>query len=595
MAEKKSNIDFVAIVGVTISVLVLLYGAVVMPMQQRKAALENPPAEQRQTVQNPVAQQPTQTTAVEQTQSTPEVSLNNPLLAPQDMSTPWIRKSSDSKRISANDNMFLEIAADGTGCISVELPEYKEEIAKGGADDAKNVVLGNSDYPFMALIPSNNEYALTNVVSAESSDVSYTLERASANGRLIVKETWKVDDSYQVSYRIDVRNATENDVVLSGFRVEAGAMPPSVSKGRKAGRGESAGGLSFASDGTHSDVLAMGKLTKLKSDERARLAATPMYWSAVHSKYFMLSLWMKEGFFAGLECGTVPSVSENGMPSLPDGRYHARVVLPNLNIPAGGTASWELEGYAGPKDFERLASYGKGLESVMDLDRFFFWRPIWMRYLSRYLLKMLVAISGWFPKSIGYGLAVILLTIVVKLVFWPLSHKSTLSMRKMQALKPQLDTIKEKYKNDPTTMYRKQQELFKANNVSQLGGCLPMLLQIPVFFALFSTFRNAIQLRHASFLWAYDLSMPDTLPFALIPIRPFAILMAATMFLQQKMTPNPDPQQSKMMTFMTIFFMFLFYSMPSALTLYLTVSYLLGILQTYMTNKMLPPVQTVTK
>ena len=85
--------------------------------------------------------------------------------------------------------------------------------------------------------------------------------------------------------------------------------------------------------------------------------------------------------------------------------------------------------------------------------------------------------------------------------------------------------------------------------------------------------------------------MPDTLPFDMIPIRPFAILMAATMYLQQRMMPNPDPQQSRMMSFMTIFFMFLFYGMPSALTLYLTVSYLLGILQTYLTNKMLPPVQ----
>ena len=196
-----------------------------------------------------------------------------------------------------------------------------------------------------------------------------------------------------------------------------------------------------------------------------------------------------------------------------------------------------------------------------------------------------------FPKSLGYGLAVILLTIIVKLIFWPLSHKSTVSMRRMQALKPQLDALKEKYKDDPTTMYRKQQELFKENNVSQLGGCLPMLLQIPVFFALFSTFRNAIELRHASFLWAYDLSMPDTLPFDLVPIRPFAILMAAAMYLQQRMMPNPDPQQARMMSFMTIFFMFLFYGMPSALTLYLTVSYLLGILQTALTNQMLPHVQ----
>ena len=121
-----------------------------------------------------------------------------------------------------------------------------------------------------------------------------------------------------------------------------------------------------------------------------------------------------------------------------------------------------------------------------------------------------------------------------------------------------------------------------------------MLLQIPVFFALFNTFRNAIELRHASFLWAYDLSMPDTLAFSpeRLPIRPLALLMGGLMYYQQKLTPNPDPQQAKMMSYMSIFFILLFYGMPSALTLYLSVSYLLGIVQTIVTNKMMPPVAT---
>jgi YidC/Oxa1 family membrane protein insertase len=219
-----------------------------------------------------------------------------------------------------------------------------------------------------------------------------------------------------------------------------------------------------------------------------------------------------------------------------------------------------------------------------------------MRAISRCLLNMLVWISERFPKNIGYGLAVIILTVIVKVIFWPLSHKSTASMRKMKALKPQLDELRAKYKDDPQNIYRKQQELFKKNHVSQIGGCLPMLLQIPVFFALFNTFRNAIELRHAGFLWAADLSMPDTLSFSpeAIPIRPFALLMGVTMYLQQKLSPNPDPNSAKMMNFMTIFFIFLFYNMPSALTLYLSVSYLLGILQTYVTNKMIPLPQNNT-
>jgi YidC/Oxa1 family membrane protein insertase len=229
-----------------------------------------------------------------------------------------------------------------------------------------------------------------------------------------------------------------------------------------------------------------------------------------------------------------------------------------------------------------------GLDSIMEMDRFFFFRPAWMGFLSRLLLDGLVWISNLFPAGIGWGMGIICLTLLVKLLFWPLSHKSTVSMRRMQALQPQLKELREKYKDDPTKMYRKQQELFKENKVSQLGGCLPMLFQIPVFFALFNTFRNAVELRHAGFLWAFDLSMPDTLFFspAFLPIRPLAILMGATMYWQQKITPSPDPNQAKMMNMMTLFFMVLFYGMPSALTLYMTVNYVLGITQTLITRKL---------
>jgi len=142
-------------------------------------------------------------------------------------------------------------------------------------------------------------------------------------------------------------------------------------------------------------------------------------------------------------------------------------------------------------------------------------------------------------------------------------------------------------------MYAKQQELFKANNVSQMGGCLPMLLQIPVFFALFNTFRNAIELRHAGFLWAMDLSMPDDLFFTLfgLPIRPFALLMGASMYWQQKLTPSPDPNQARMMNIMSLVFIFMFYSLPSALTLYMTVNQLLSIAQMLITRKFEKPDQ----
>lgn len=494
----------------------------------------------------------------------------------------------------------------GGGCVNVTLDRYDLEVRRGnGGKDSGPVVIGSYDYPFLALVPPGGVGEYGKPVKGVLSDdgKSYTMERVRSDGQLKVVETWSVSSpgSYEIEYTVRFENNGDTAISVSGYCVEGGAMPASVTSDRKASRGESAGGASLCPAGKDKpDDYNMRKLTKLDDERRRVMAGTPYSWSAVHSKYFLLALWMKGDDFAGAECAAVPSQrgpDDEG----PEGRsqaarYRSRMVLPSGNVSSHGSLTYEMKAYAGPKMFERLYSFRNGLDSVMEMDRFFMWRPVWMRFISRWLLRMLVWISSVFPKSLGYGLAVIILTILVKILFWPMSHKSTVSMRKMQALKPQLDALKAQYKDDPTAMYRKQQELFKANGVSQLGGCLPMLLQIPVFFALFNTFRNAIELRHAGFLWAYDLSMPDTLSFSpeMLPLRPLAIIMGLTMYWQQKMTPNPDPQQAKMMSFMTIFFMVLFYGMPSALTLYLSVSYLLGIAQTMLTNKLLPPPTAAT-
>jgi len=346
-------------------------------------------------------------------------------------------------------------------------------------------------------------------------------------------------------------------------------------------------------------MLGMKDLVKMSPVDRQQLLQTPVAWTAVHSKYFLFHIWQSSGLFAGVDAATAPSAHQEGVPTEQHGRYRLRLRLPAVELPPAGDQEWTFNAYAGPKNFKRLHALGNGVDTIMEMDRFFFFRPAWMGFLSRMLLEGMVWISGLFPPSIGYGMGVICLTLLVKLLFWPLTHKSTVSMRKMQALQPQLKELREKYKDDAQKMYRKQQELFKENKVSQLGGCLPMLLQIPVFFALFNTFRNAVELRHAGFLWAADLSLPDTLAFSpdFLPIRPFAILMGATMYWQQKMTPSADPNQAKMMNMMSLFFIVLFYGMPSALTLYMAVNYLLTIGQTVITRKMekTSPVPAVAK
>ncbi|MDD4538353.1 MAG: YidC/Oxa1 family insertase periplasmic-domain containing protein [Lentisphaeria bacterium] len=489
----------------------------------------------------------------------------------------------------------------GGGMTRVVLENYFQDKPRRGDAEPSPVVLGNHDAPFLALDASAAGLSF-NGAQAENADGDVQLSRTSLDGRLTLTETWSVDpdNSYQYRYTLRIRNLTDSAITLDGLLLEGGALPPSISPDRKAGRGESAGGAAVSVQGEkHARMLGMKDLVKMSPVDRQQLLQTPVAWTAVHSKYFLFHIWQSSGLFAGVDAATAPSVHQEGVPTEQHGRYRLRLRLPAVELPPAGDQEWTFNAYAGPKNFKRLHALGNGVDTIMEMDRFFFFRPAWMGFLSRMLLEGMVWISGLFPPSIGYGMGVICLTLLVKLLFWPLTHKSTVSMRKMQALQPQLKELREKYKDDAQKMYRKQQELFKENKVSQLGGCLPMLLQIPVFFALFNTFRNAVELRHAGFLWAADLSLPDTLAFSpdFLPIRPFAILMGATMYWQQKMTPSADPNQAKMMNMMSLFFIVLFYGMPSALTLYMAVNYLLTIGQTVITRKMekTSPVPAVAK
>jgi len=458
--------------------------------------------------------------------------------------------------------------------------------------EQKNVALSRADFPFLSVNTEATDVVLQpgNATLSEDGKV-VTLERMSADGAYTFIETWSLADSpddYGLKYKVTIRNSGEKIVRLNGVRVECGAIPNSIGGVRKTRMGEAAGGVSYGlADVDKTYSLSISDVTKKMDAEKAsKLAAMHMAWVGVHSKYFLMCMqagW-QEGF-NGLEANGVADKAAavaNTDPSDPAGKhFHARALLPEVVLEPNGEQSFDIDAYAGPKTFSRLHTLGGNIETVMEMDRFFFGRAHWMGWLSRILLAGMVWISKWFPPSIAYGMGVIFLTIIVKLIFWPLSQRSQASMKKMQALQPQLKELREKYKNDPQKMYAKQQELFKQNNVSQLGGCLPLLLQIPVFFALFNTFRNAIELRMAGFLWVSDLSMPDDLPFTLfgLPIRPWALLMGLSMYFQQKMTPSPDPNQQKMMSFMSLIFIFMFYSLPSALTLYMTVNQILSIVQ----------------
>ena len=273
-----------------------------------------------------------------------------------------------------------------------------------------------------------------------------------------------------------------------------------------------------------------------------------------------------------------------------------KVTIPSL--PPGGTKQLNYTLYAGPKEYDRLkaigvANGGNQFHRIMDFGKWFGWVAEGLLRLMKWMAPGLgflesIKISSW-------ALSIICITLAIKLIFWPITAKTTRSMKKMAAVNaqmmPEITKIREKYKGDYQKMNTKMMETYQkygVNPLSQVGGCLPMLIQIPVFFGFFTMLRSAVELRGAEFLWASDLSSPDTIAMvAGFPINIMPLLMTGTMFMQMRLqppSPGMDPTQQAMMKYMPLMFVVFFYSASSGLCLYWTVQNVLSIVQTKMTK-----------
>ncbi|MBI4384726.1 MAG: membrane protein insertase YidC [Nitrospinae bacterium] len=280
-------------------------------------------------------------------------------------------------------------------------------------------------------------------------------------------------------------------------------------------------------------------------------------WVAFQNKYFAAALVPGQGVKAGAV------KKENGS---------LYVGMEFESVQSSASASFSL--YAGTKELLVLESMGHKLVRLIDYG--------WLGNKFAFLVKPLLRVLQYFyDKTANYGWSIIVLTFIIKLVFFPLTHKSFKSMKGMQKIQPYVKVIQERNKNDRQKMNEELIELYKKHRVNPLGGCLPMLLQIPVFISLYHALFFSIELRGAPFLWwIKDLSSSD--PYYITPI-----LMGATMFLQQKMTPSVgDPVQQKIMLFLPVVFTFMFISFPAGLVIYWTVNNILTIAQQYYIYKL---------
>jgi YidC/Oxa1 family membrane protein insertase len=382
--------------------------------------------------------------------------------------------------------------------------------------------------------------------------------RATTSDGLQLQQAFRIDpDRYAIDQSFTVSNPTEKPVE-GILKAQITNLPPKAS----------ASYYSFVGG----SLLLNNKYEEIASKDlkNEKSLSGQIAWISYHADYFMIAF--------------VPEVEEQAnllARMLPSGSLEETWSATVRPVPAGNQFSARSMLYLGPRDLDILKAVGKKLDLAID----FGWFDI--------IAKPLLYVLKFFDRYTGnYGIAIILLTILIKILFWPLTHKSYKSMKEMQKIQPLMAKIREKYKDNREMMNKEMMSLYKTYKVNPMGGCLPMIIQIPVFFALYRILGSSIELRHAPFiLWINDLSAPDRLfhlPFTIPLMTPpsgipvLTLLMGASMFLQQKMTPTPgDPTQAKIMLLMPVIFTFMFINFPSGLVLYWLVNNVLSIGQQY--------------
>jgi len=384
--------------------------------------------------------------------------------------------------------------------------------------------------------------------------------RTEAGGRTVVERVRLSHASYLMDLEVGVTDpgAERGDELRIGWMTSL----PETEPNRKE---EERYFASLAS--VESEVLK--KEVKHLKKESPQLRRGNVHWAGVKNKYFATALVPAEGSASAVELGGELEGERLGFAVL---------------MPAREQGGWQVAAtvYAGPIDYRILKDLGFGLESVVD-----FGHKI-IRPLSKLVYWMLVTTYTWIPN---YGVVIIILSTLTKVLFYPLTQKSMKSMQSMQELQPKMAALKEKYKSDPKRMNQEVMKLYKEHGVNPLGGCLPLLLQSPVFFALYAVLQRTIELRRAPFLlWIDDLSRPDVivdLPSPLPALSLLPILMGASMFWQQRMSSSGggDPRQKMMGYMMPIFLTVIFFRMPSGLVLYWLVNTVLSIGQQYLMKR----------
>lgn len=400
------------------------------------------------------------------------------------------------------------------------------------------------------------------IAGANGAPQSLTLTASTREGLTVQKTFTFHPDSYRIDYKLALINYGQAPKLM---RVATlfGEGP----EGAKAGQGfGSHVGPIWMEEGDVSteDPDDIGPLLQVRNSD----------WIGITDSYFISVAKavgpVSHGFFNSREFQD----GKNSVWTNPFG-----FELPQVELQPGKMVMGEFQTYNGPKKVEELERFGSGLEESVVM-------PDLAAFLRLDVLAWpMLALLRWFYGYTGnYGVAIILLTIVVRVLIFPVTYKGSVAMKRMQKLQPRMKTLKEKYKNDKERLNKEMMEMYKKHKMNPLGGCLPIAFQIPVFLALYSALLVAIELRHQPFIfWITDLSALDGL--YILPL-----MMGGSMLVQQRLMPTSlDPTQAKLMMWMPVVFMFFMLSFPSGLVLYWFVSNILSIGQQVVINRIKVP------
>ena len=516
---------------------------------------------------------------------------------PSDATFASVAKDNAGATLTPLANDFLEVRlTDFGGAIrEVALKRYRAEL-----DNASPYVFNrHSADPILAFTkdsaPGLDSTAHYQLVSATPREVVY---RAVLDSRIEVTRRYAVSvpgaasgDPYQIRHETTFRNLTNETVALPRAAVSLGTA--SLVSANDYGQYLSVVG----SDGARAVFTDRGELEGAGFFGRA-FGGDPSPKAYLEKPGAFVWTAITDQFFTAIYASEKPGASvitrridPSELPSFP-GTQRPNAALTGaerFDLPAlapGGTVTLAGDLYVGPKEYPRLAAFAHNEDLVMQYGRRFYSRI----FLCGYVAPFMNTLMNWTHRWVhNWGLAIVLMTLIIKTVSLPFTLAASRSAKRMQKFQPEIQALKQKYKDNPQKLNQATLELFKAHKINPMGGCLPMLITMPLFIGFFTMLQGTAELRYQSFLWAPDLSAPDTVArFFGFPLNIMPLLMGATMLYQMRLTPQPtvDNAQAKMMKFMPVIFTLFCYSFSCALALYSTVNGIFTIGQQLVINRM---------